>query len=185
MEDIYVIRHGKTQMNEAATIMGHHDSDLSLEHLYRIAELGKKMSGFGITTIFSSDLGRAKRTAGIIHQELGKITLDHSPALREIDYGELSGMHKHLARERFSGYKVDPAFIHPGGESFLDMHARVKALLESLPKEQTILLVTHAGCIRAIYSMLSGKSPKSCMGMQISHDKIMHIDRKAGKVRFL
>src|SRR4029078_6399762 len=102
--------------------------------------------GFRFDAAFTSDLSRAQRTMDLILGELGqtdlKVTEDE--ALNERDYGDLSGLNKDQAREKWGdeqvhiwrrSYDIAP----PGGESLRDTAARVLPyyIQEILPRGMT------------------------------------------------
>lgn len=51
----------------------------------------------------------------------------------------------------------DPNFILPNGESFNQMKERIINFVNNINKSDTILIVTHEGCLRAIISNFNNK----------------------------
>ena len=87
---IYLLRHGQTDWNKVGRMQGQTDiplNQIGIESAYRAVEsvLQKK-----ITSIYSSDLLRAKQTAEIINSYLN-VPLNFDKRLREIGYGDIEG----------------------------------------------------------------------------------------------
>ncbi|MBI1970648.1 histidine phosphatase family protein [Candidatus Woesearchaeota archaeon] len=175
MTEIYVIRHGETEWNRKKKIIGQCNPPLSPHGRIAIKKLAKKLSRWApFDIIYSSNLKRAKESADIIALQVGyskKIRV--SKALQEIDYGILSGMQKEKAKQMFPQYHNNAAFIHPQGESFNTLYKRVVSFAKKLPKGKKILIITHAGCMRAVYSYFKKQAFKKNMNMTINHDMIM------------
>ena len=91
----YVIRHGKTLLNEANRVQGWVDSPLMSEGISITEKLGKGLSKEGVIFdyAYSSDLGRAQKTANIILKELNQTDLElHlSEGFREVNFGTYEG----------------------------------------------------------------------------------------------
>ena len=81
------------------------------------------------------------------------------PAWRELDVGELEG-HPRDVIEALPGYRQDPVFRMPGGESLLEVRERVLLALDRLGREdQPTLLVTHGGPLRILLAASAGLPP--------------------------
>ncbi len=183
MVEIYVVRHGKTEFNEKSMIIGHTNVPLSSAGIHQIKCLGNKLSKIKFDAIYSSDLERAKQTAEIINSQLNsKSEIKVSKELREINYGKLSGKLKREIREKYPLYHKHIAFVNPEGESFQQLYRRVIEFLKKIsPSYKKILIVTHAGCIRAIYSYCNNKKFQDNLSIKISHDFIMKCEINKNK----
>ena len=91
----YVVRHGKTLLNEANRVQGWVDSPLMSEGISITEKLGTGLKEKGITFDFaySSDLDRAEQTAQLVLKELeqNKLTLHTDEELREVNFGTYEG----------------------------------------------------------------------------------------------
>ena len=152
---LVIVRHYKTKSNAQELIMGWSDAppeDDFAEDLYYVEDL-LLLSRFEFDAIWSSKLERAIRTAKFF-AKLNKIPNHYdSDELNEIDYGVLTNKRKKWAEKHFPKYKKDPDFVYPKGESFRQMQSRcVNFIDKHKDKEQdnTVLLVVHAGVIRAL-----------------------------------
>lgn len=183
MLEIYVIRHGRTEFNEKDLIMGQIDSPLLPSSIKLSKKIGDKLKNKKFDVIFSSPIGRALVTAEIILPKLkDKPKLILNKKLKEINYGVFSGKSKKEISKRYPKYHKDASYVNPKGESFNMVYNRViKFLLKQEKKYDRILVVTHAGCIRAIYSFFKNKRIDEVLSMNIKNDIIMKCILSRGK----
>lgn len=186
MAEIYVVRHGETEWNRRKRIIGQRNPPLSAHGRAAVKKLAKELKKKGpFDIIYSSQLKRARESAAIIARQIGspkKIKV--SEAIQEIDYGILSGMPKEKAKKKFPQYHTNTAFVHPRGESFNSLYKRVISFAKKMQKDKKkILIITHAGCIRALYSYFKGEQLQKNMNMGVSHTIIMKcsVDGKGRK----
>lgn len=98
------------------------------------------------------------------------------PAFAEQDFGTWEGAtHDALGREGSAEYRAfwnNPAQNRPpGGESFADLMQRAAAALETLTaayRGRDIVLIGHAGSIRAIIAALLGLTPEAALALEIA-----------------
>ena len=107
-----------------------------------------------VEAIYASPLERTKETAGAIAAARGmKVKLDRG--LLEADIGEWTGLDFKTVRkapEWKTVHRYPSGFRFPGGESFVEMQARIVAALERLRTAHpghTIVAVSHADVIKA------------------------------------
>ena len=154
MNYLVLMRHGQSQWNLENRFTGFKDvdlSDLGREEA-RIAGQNLKSAGIEFDQVFTSTLKRAAETAEIALKECGQEelirTMERQDALRERDYGDLTGLNKDETKEKFGeeqvqiwrrSYDVQP----PGGESLEDVvekrvlgTARVMGSLSADPSAQ-------------------------------------------------
>jgi probable phosphoglycerate mutase len=157
---IYLIRHGETEWNLAGRWQGHADVPLNELGKRQAQLLGRRLAGEGLRfdAIYSSDLARAFQTAW----ELGaavKVAVQLLPPLREIDLGLWSG---HTYDEIKEHFPTEVALLEAGqdiprggGESVAMLRRRVVEAVEAIVSHhggETLALVTHGGCVRALLS---------------------------------
>ena len=112
--------------------------------------------------LLTSDLTRAVHTADIIGSALRREPIP-TPLLREQALGELEGLTTAEASARLAGVDLaDPAVRYAGGESRLDVAARIAALFASpliseLAPTDEIVLVSHGDTIRIAIALLLGE----------------------------
>jgi probable phosphoglycerate mutase len=115
----------------------------------------------GIAAVYSSPLERTRETAAAIAGAAGcDVRIDDG--LTELDTGEWTGIQLEAARKRPEWATIQrypSGFAFPGGESFVDMQARIVACLERLRTRhagETIVAVSHADPIRAAVAHAMG-----------------------------
>ena len=186
MTTFYVVRHGNTELNYKGVLMGHIDSPLTDQGYNDAFFLAKKLKKIKFNAIFSSDLGRAFITAHIIADAFGLTnSIFRDKALREIDFGDLTGKIREEVRGSYDKIKSNARNMAPGGESYLDVKKRIVNNLLGLSKKsyKNILMVTHAGCIRVIIAEALNKKLDELLKREISHRFIGKFDIKNGKIR--
>jgi probable phosphoglycerate mutase len=151
---LFAVRHGETAWNLVGRWQGHLDSPLTENGVKQAHALAGSLLGRGIEAIYSSDLGRAARTAAIIGAKLDlSVTFDRR--LRERHVGLMQGKTKDEFRAEYpeecaaldSG---DPDYVLPGGESARQRLQRSVACCAELAARHpdgTILIVTHGGVL--------------------------------------
>ena len=63
---LFAVRHGKTEWNLEGREIGQLDSPLTVHGLFQAAALARRLSSLRVDLVYSSDLGRALRTAEVI-----------------------------------------------------------------------------------------------------------------------
>lgn len=124
----------------------------------RVAQHFKNLK---LDAVYSSPLERALETAEAIAR-VTKLEVKQSAAFNEVDFGEWSGKSfETLSRDehwrRFNTQRSITSI--PGGESFLDVQARVVAGLERLAEEHKntrVAIVSHADVIKAAVGYVAG-----------------------------
>ena len=81
---IFIIRHGKTDLNQANVLQGRSDHPLNEEGIIEARRAAEKFKGISFSYVFSSPLQRALQTAKIIAPTLEPIKDER---LIEMDYG--------------------------------------------------------------------------------------------------
>ena len=119
---IYLIRHGR-QSSRLCNV----DVDLSPEGFRQAALLGERLFKTNIQAVYSSDLIRAVQTAQAANLYWN---VEHTvlPELREISFGELTGLSDDAIRLRFADFKeresrMEEDIPYPGGECAGDVVA--------------------------------------------------------------
>jgi broad specificity phosphatase PhoE len=147
--------HSLTTDNEAGLATGWLDGQLSERGRALAAELGRRRRHDGLAAVFSSDLGRAVQTVQVAFGGSG-IPVHLDARLRECDYGAWNSRPvSQLERERVR--RVSRPF--PGGESYLQVVARVAGFLEELARDRDgarVLVVGHTATRWALDHLLAG-----------------------------
>ncbi|HYF50202.1 MAG TPA: histidine phosphatase family protein [Planctomycetota bacterium] len=157
-----LIRHGETEWNKNSRWQGQLDiplSELGLEQARRLAARLKEQRA-RFDAIYSSDLGRALKTAETISAVTGPAPLTLKE-LREIDVGTWSGLYTHELETRFPEdyrrMKAGEDIKRGGAESMADVVVRVRKFLGTVVErhsQQHVAIVTHNGVIRAALMLM-------------------------------
>jgi 2,3-bisphosphoglycerate-dependent phosphoglycerate mutase len=183
MERLLVLaRHGQSEWNLKKLFTGWRDPELTDLGIEEARQAGRwlKQQGFAFDVAFTSNLRRAQRTCALMLEELGQSGTDvlRSEALNERDYGDLSGLNKDDARERWGdeqvrqwrrSYDVPP----PGGESLKDTAARVlpyyiQTILPRVMAGERVLVAAHGNSLRALVMVLDGMTTKTIASLEIA-----------------
>lgn len=123
--------------------------------------LAERFSDLRLDAVYSSPLERALETAEPIARA-AKLDVLQSSAFNEVDFGDWSGKSfDELSRiEHWRRFNTQRSVMRiPGGESFLEVQARVVGEIERLSaqhKNNRIAIVSHADAIKAAVGYVAG-----------------------------
>jgi len=152
MTDIYLCRHGRTQLNVAGLLRGHLDPDLDLVGHAEARDLARQLRNVGLVRVISSPLARALETARPI-AEASEVALETDERLIDRAYGEFDGRSTDDVTSEYGS--VDAA---PGVEPAEAVAARAKAVLNDLinaEDEGPVAVVSHDAVIRILLDQLA------------------------------
>lgn len=147
---LYVARHGQTQWNLENKVCGRTDLPLTGVGIAQAEALAEKTAGLRVDVILSSPMLRAIQTAKPTADRFGLPVLVDA-RLIEQDYGIYEGVDR--GDPGFLANKRQFAVRYPGGESMMDVAARVYSLIDELRekyRDQNVLLFCHGGVCRLI-----------------------------------
>ena len=154
MTQIILIRHGQGENNLRDLIGGWSDlklTELGIQQAQAVADrLNEEIKEN--YTVYSSDLMRAKQTAEIICEKLGK-TPSYAVELREHNPGIVSGMSREKAEELLHDVTDPPLDWRPfpEAESAEEFYNRVSGFMDKLVEsEERVVIVSHGGTIQNI-----------------------------------
>ena len=168
---ILAVRHGETDWNRDTRIQGHTDIALNPHGRWQAARLALALREEPIAACYASDLSRAHDTAQAVAHPHGLAVQTHT-GLRERCFGRFEGqtwaeLETRFPEETLLWRQRAPGFAPPGGESLLQLQARVVATVTELarrhPGEQ-VLLVAHGGVLDILYraaTRLDLQAPRS------------------------
>jgi probable phosphoglycerate mutase len=155
------VRHGTTATTGKVLpgrAKGLHLSDQGREEA---AKAGESLAGVAVAAVYASPLERTRETAAAIAERVGKpVVIDRT--LIECDFGDWTG--ETLSRlsklpEWRTVQRWPSGFRFPGGESFLELEARlagsVSRICEAHPG-QVVVAVSHADCIKTVLASALG-----------------------------
>lgn len=179
---LVIVRHGQSEWNKKNLFTGWKDPDLTDQGRAEAVEAGKalKAGGYVFDVSFTSELSRAQKTNDMMLAELGQqdIEIIRNLALNERDYGDLAGLNKDDAREKWGeeqvhiwrrSYDTPP----PGGESLKDTADRVlpyynEVIKPRILKGERVLIAAHGNSLRALTMELEGLSREEVLALNIA-----------------
>lgn len=161
MTRFILIRHGVTDWNVEGRYQGQSDVSINERGYQQAIEVASILKPSKPSTIFSSDLKRARETADAIAGVL-ELPIHVDPRLREIHLGKWEGMLFEQIKAAYSDLlklrKLDPRTVSaPGGETVEQVRIRVMSAIDDIVKthpNETVVLVSH-GVPLAILKALS------------------------------
>lgn len=158
--NIYLLRHGETEENYKKTYYGNLDVSLTQKGESEGRRAFDILKGVKFSSIYSSEKKRAIDTAKIGFEDY-PIIIDKR--LNEINFGVFEGktykeIEKEFPKEHKDWMDNWKTFIPPKGESYESLYKRVENFMNELKEKsgENVLIVTHGGVIRSIYSYILG-----------------------------
>ena len=194
MRRIYLVRHGLPEKSTSEKVyIGVTDLPLSTRGSVEASQLGRyylqHLSATTTVRILTSPLQRCRQTAEEIYRVLsdGGIKLPEPlviEALHEINLGEWEGKSVREIRKRFPeayearGHALG-TYHTPGGESFLEAGIRFQNAIETYSTDtdesEILLVVAHAGVIRAYLSLLMGRDLDHLMDIPLPYASVTEL----------
>jgi probable phosphoglycerate mutase len=186
---IYFIRHGQTEWNNAHRLQGRQDSALSSlgrEQASRCGQLlrdllardGRVASDLDFV---SSPLLRARASMELVRTGLGLDPAGYrtDDKLAEIDFGEWEGFTfadlKSKAAALLAQREQDPwHFVPPGGESYVQLLARVRDWHGALTRD--VVVASHLNTGRALMAHLGIASQAGAPRSRVDHAMVYVFD---------
>lgn len=184
MLQVYLVRHGETEWNVARRIQGQSDSQLTAQGEQQAYQVAYRVKTLGITHIFTSDLGRTRRTTEIIAQSCHHCEVVEDPNLRELNMGvlEMRDIDTLSAQEEaWRKQLVDgtPDGRIPEGESMAEMATRMHRVLDrclALPPGSRPLLVSHGMALGCLLSTILGLPASAERRLRLRNCSLSRID---------
>ena len=177
---LILIRHGQTNLNAAGALAGRTEADLTdLGHAQARAT-GALLGP--VHEVRSSSLRRAQQTAALLETGAPHVIDDR---FIEVDYGVLDGTPlTDVPVEYWERWITDASYAPEGGESLLDLEARVNAAMEELfapdgPARATdsdLVVVSHVSPIKAAVAWVLKSDPLVAWRMRLSNASMTRIE---------
>ena len=170
---LYIIRHGKTELNEKMLMQGRSDHPLNEAGFEQAKEAACRFSDMGvkIAKVYSSPLKRALQTAELIAPGAD---LSTDERLIEMDYGPFEGMDLRNPAPEVMNFFMD--FVNvpapDGMEPLQNVVARLGNFLEAIKEEASssdILISTHAIAMKGALEYLTPDSHGSYWAKNIDN----------------
>ena len=179
---LVLVRHGQSEWNAKNLFTGWKDpklTDLGIQEAIKAGDL-LETRNLKFDLMFTSDLFRAQETGRLILEQMNQtdIQVIEDQSLNERNYGDLAGLNKDEAREKWGeeqvhiwrrSFDIPP----PGGESLKNTAERVLPYfeLEIMPKVKeglNILVAAHGNSLRALVMELEKISSKEIVKFEIA-----------------
>jgi broad specificity phosphatase PhoE len=178
----FLVRHGEVALNRELRYVGAQDEALTEIGREQARQLSEALRPFRLDAVYSSPLQRARVTAEQIAAPHG-LPVITDDGLRESAFGAWEGMSRAEVAIRYPdlllAWEQDPHLSPPDGESLVDLQQRVEACAERLVAihpHSTLVLVSHAGPIKALLCATLGASPAAIRRMFIDPATISVVD---------
>jgi 2,3-bisphosphoglycerate-dependent phosphoglycerate mutase len=179
---LVLVRHGQSEWNAKNLFTGWKDpklTDLGIQEARKAGDLLENRN-LKFDLMFTSDLFRAQETGRLILEQMNHADIEviKDQSLNERNYGDLAGLNKDEAREKWGeeqvhiwrrSFDIPP----PGGESLKNTAERVLPYfeLEILPKVKeglNILVAAHGNSLRALVMELEKISSEEIVQLEIA-----------------
>ena len=179
---LVLVRHGQSEWNAKNLFTGWKDpklTDLGIQEAIKAGDL-LETRNLKFDLMFTSDLFRAQETGRLILEQMNHadIQVIKDQSLNERNYGDLAGLNKDEAREKWGeeqvhiwrrSFDVPP----PGGESLKNTAERVLPYfeLEIMPKVKeglNILVAAHGNSLRSLVMELEKISSEEIVKLEIA-----------------
>ncbi|URQ68067.1 2,3-bisphosphoglycerate-dependent phosphoglycerate mutase [SAR86 cluster bacterium] len=179
---LVLVRHGQSEWNAKNLFTGWKDpklTDLGIQEAIRAGEL-LETRNLNFDLMFTSDLFRAQETGRLILEQINQkdIEIIQDQSLNERNYGDLAGLNKDEAREKWGeeqvhiwrrSFDVPP----PGGESLKNTAERVlpyfeREIMPKVKKSLNILVAAHGNSLRALVMHLENISSEEIVKLEIA-----------------
>ena len=179
---LVLVRHGQSEWNAKNLFTGWKDpklTDLGIQEAIKAGDL-LETRNLKFDLMFTSDLFRAQETGRLILEQMNHadIQVIKDQSLNERNYGDLAGLNKDEAREKWGeeqvhiwrrSFDVPP----PGGESLKNTAERVLPYfeIEIMPKVKeglNILIAAHGNSLRALVMELEKISSEEIVKLEIA-----------------
>jgi probable phosphoglycerate mutase len=161
---LVLLRHGRTAWNLEGRAQGHTDVDLDEVGRTQAAAVAPYIARYRPTTLWSSDLTRARRTAEAIAARTG-LEIRTDARLREFDVGERAGLTvpEFAARypDAYAAWRGGHVTGHvPGAETIAEVTGRMvpalREIWDTIEPGETTVVVSHGAALRVSLAALLG-----------------------------
>jgi probable phosphoglycerate mutase len=171
---LILLRHAQTEHSAQRRYSGRGDVPLTDLGRQQATAAARRLAALDdIVTVVSSPLRRARQTADEVSAATGaEIVLENG--FTEVDFGAWEGLTFAEAAARdpelHRRWLADPSVPPPGGESFAEVHRRVRRARDELIAKHggaTLVLVSHVTPIKALLRMALDAGPSLLYRMHL------------------
>lgn len=185
MMEFYFIRHGETQWNCLKRIQGSQDMPLNETGRRQAAAMVRQMRDIPLDRVYSSDLIRARDTAGLLGADRGLVPVI-IPGLREISYGRWEGMQaseiRRLFPQEYARWWADTSSGAPGGESREQVSRRLDQAMRQIVEQmreqgaRRAAIISHGASLSLLFALLLKEHTPVENGFGITNCAVTRID---------
>ncbi len=163
---LLLLRHGQTELSVQRRYSGRGNPKLTELGVDQAAQAAARLGARGgVAAVLTSPLARARDTAAAAARALG-VDVVVEPGLIETDFGAWEGLTFGEAARRdpdlHRRWLRDPALPAPGGESFVQVRARVTAVRDALVASYpgaNVVVVSHVTPIKTLLQLALDAGP--------------------------
>lgn len=185
MQRLILVRHGETAKNTVNLVHSFGDTELLTKNgIEQIQRTAQKLKEFGPLKIYSSKEARAVQSAQTLSDVLN-IPFETIDGMQERNWGVFSGTSWTEVQKILDPMSLEERYTYtpPEGESWEQFEARLLAALNTIIEnnpDQTIVLVSHGGAIRALMPHLLSTSKEESFNHNPDNASLTVFDRKDG-----
>ena len=177
---LFFLRHTKLDCLQG-TCYGQSDVQVAQSFEEEKNKIATKLGGICFNKVFSSPLNRCASLVKSLGYDEKDVVFDK--LLMELNFGDWEGKlwseieNTDEAKLWFDDYLNISC---PNGESYQDLINRVQKFITDLNScnvHDNILIVTHAGVIRAFHAILNNVSPYKAFELKIDYGQIIEMDK--------
>ncbi len=179
---LYLVRHAQTAWNAEMKAQGHMDVALDEHGVVQSERLAATFRNVRLDQVLCSDLSRARETAEPIAR-ITRAQLEPRADLRERGFGAWEGLAFDQIAKQFRAAESGGYAWHevrpPGGESFVEVWARLKTLVDELftTRKQTAI-VTHGGTCSLLLAHLLRGSVETARAFRFKNTGLTELIRR-------
>jgi broad specificity phosphatase PhoE len=172
---LILLRHGQTTANAQALLQGHMNLPLDPEGERQAQRSGEYLrAAFPDALVISSPLTRAHQTALAVSSN---VVIDER--FIELDYGQWDGIAlTDVDAQSWADWRADPGFRPPGGETLVELDARVRPALDEIAERAQhghVIVVSHVSPIKSGVTWALGVGPEVSWRCQLDRASICRI----------
>ncbi|MDA8352568.1 MAG: histidine phosphatase family protein [Firmicutes bacterium] len=179
------LRHGETNPNRERRYCGHLDPPLNEKGRCQAEAAASRLAVEPVVQVVASDLLRARQTAAPLLRQLSTATMQVTPLLRELSFGEWEGWTYEEIHWRnpqaLHRWLSDPVHLSPpGGETMTQLGSRLDRWLNEVLRQHAgtgsrVIAVTHGGPLRWFISRYLKQDPASFWERSIPHGGMLSV----------
>lgn len=164
--ELTLVRHGQSTANRDGILQGRLDAPLSELGRRQASQLGAwfVQRGMDWDAVYCSPLSRARDTATLITEHVGRASPVQDASLAEIDVGQMQGKTGSVLRAEHASFYTRGIeglgdYSEFGGEAYDAVQARVRRFIALLTERhqsaaERVLVVSHGGLMFQLVKML-------------------------------